>query len=99
MLFERKAGDGCSDGNEVRIVALSGGQVGQVSETASISMRERVSAMMFALPERWCTLVVNSEMVARCLACMANGVSAAFVIMPTRGAWSVNRVKSLPSIK
>ena len=29
-LFERKAGDGCTDGDEVRIVTLSGGQVGQV---------------------------------------------------------------------
>ena len=29
-LFEHKAGDGCTDGDEVQIVALSGGQVGQV---------------------------------------------------------------------
>ena len=52
--------------------------------------------MTFDLPERWRTSVVNSEMVARCLACMADRVSAAFVIMPTKGAWSMNRVKSLP---
>ena len=30
VLFERKAGDGCTDGDEVWIGALSGGQVGQV---------------------------------------------------------------------
>ena len=29
-LFERKAGNGCTDGDEVRIVALSDGQIGQV---------------------------------------------------------------------
>ena len=60
-------------------------------ETASISMWERASVMTFDLPERWRTSVVNSEMVTRCLACMADRVSPAFVIMPTKGAWSVNK--------
>ena len=38
------------------------------TEIASISIRERASATMFVFPERCLTSVVNSEIVAKCLA-------------------------------
>ncbi|GFR80133.1 hypothetical protein ElyMa_004038200 [Elysia marginata] len=59
--------------------------------------RERQSATTFALPLICLMSVENSEMCARCLCWRAVHGSDNFDIAPTRGLWSVNMAKRLPS--